>query len=148
MLGWPNCPECGKKAEFLSDSAPIYNGRNHGPLYVCTPCDTRVGCHKNSTIPLGSMAGKRLRQVRQDTHDAFDPIWKDECWPKGENAPKKRTAAYKWLAGRMGIDEVAECHIGWFDEEQCKRAIHFSKRYLSNWERRKRQKARKEAEWD
>jgi hypothetical protein len=40
----------------------------------------------------------------------------------GCNQFEARNAGYKWLAGEMGID-VKQCHVGYFDIEQCKRAI-------------------------
>jgi hypothetical protein len=37
-----------------------------------------------------------------------------------------RTAAYSWLASRMGI-AVEDCHIGRFDYEQCELVIKIMK---------------------
>lgn len=35
---------------------------------------------------------------------------------------KARGAAYKWLAGELGIS-AEQCHIGMFDETMCQRVI-------------------------
>lgn len=147
MVEWPYCPDCGKKAKFLNNSASLYGGKNHGPLYVCRDCDTRVGCHKGTKKPLGTMAGKKIRAARQRAHNAFDPIWNDKCWPKGVKAPMKRIPAYEWLAGRMEIADIHDCHIGSFDVELCDLVVAVSKKYLENKERRNRKKARREAKW-
>ena len=33
-----------------------------------------------------------------------------------------RAEAYRWLAGRLGI-EKDECHVGLFDAETCRRVV-------------------------
>ena len=109
----PVCPECGKPA-ILVDSKVVYQ-RSYGPIWYCDCIKgaVYVGCHRNTSIPLGTMATARLRYYRKRAHAAFDPLWKNK------RAKMSRTEAYHWLASRMNIP-VEECHIAMFDEETCK----------------------------
>lgn len=107
------CPYCHKPAVYLRSSEAVYNGRDYGPLWICQPCEAWVGCH-SSGKPLGRLANKALRVAKQAAHAAFDPIWR--------TSGASRAAAYAWLAGQLGIDP-RDCHIGFFDEETCARAI-------------------------
>lgn len=89
----------------------------HGVGYVCPACGTRHGAHQATGEPLGNPAADRdTRQARIDAHAALDALW------GGPDARMTRDAAYAYLAWRMGMT-AAECHIGRFDVEQCRRAI-------------------------
>jgi hypothetical protein len=122
----PYCPYCNAKAVLLraADAGYPYGSRDYGPTWTCVPCAAWVGCHANSTrhVPLGRLADAELRQWKTKVHDAFDPLWKVKMRRDGCNQFEARNAGYKWLAGEMGID-VKQCHVGYFDIEQCKRAI-------------------------
>lgn len=52
--------------------------------------------------------------ARGAAHDAFDPIW--------QSGKMSRTAAYKWLAERMGLN-ADDCHMEKFDAQQCHKVI-------------------------
>lgn len=109
-----NCPYCEKPAVWCENKA-IY-GKNYGKSYMCwfcKPCDAYVGCHKNSMVPLGTMANKELRTWRIKAHAIFDPKWKGK-------SNKARTQAYKMLAQKLGVKEI---HIGESDIETCKKII-------------------------
>lgn len=67
----------------------------------------------------GTSINKVLR-ARRGAHEAFDPIWK--------GGYMTRTGAYRWLAGRLGI-EHSECHMSLFDVETCQRVVDLSKEY-------------------
>ena len=95
------------------DSAVIY-GRSYGLVYYCEPCQAWVGCHPESTRPLGRLANSELRLAKREAHAAFDPIWK--------TGKKKRNQAYGWLALKLGIPRY-RCHIGMFDVALCARAV-------------------------
>ncbi|MBN6206237.1 hypothetical protein JYK21_07220 [Ralstonia pickettii] len=101
------CPYCKKEAEFVTSNQ--FYGKDYGTnLYVCHPCDARVGTHGKGKQPLGTMANKQLRALRMACHEAFDPMWK-----RG-----KRREAYSWLQEVMGLSKK-DAHIGKFDEKQC-----------------------------
>lgn len=119
------CPYCGNRAELV-DSSVVYKGRSYGMVWLCRPCKAWVGCHKNSKVhaPMGRLANKALRDLKRAAHEAFDPLWNGpQHSPIPECRPRfTRMEAYKWLAQKMGI-HPAFCHIGRFDEEQCKQVI-------------------------
>lgn len=108
------CPYCNGKAE-LKDSAIIYNGKSYGNVWVCEnypQCDSFVGVHKATNLPLGTLANNELRQLRRKCHDLFDKLWKSK--------KMNRQEAYKQLGELMGIEDP---HIGAFTVEQCQKYI-------------------------
>ena len=122
-----HCPYCFEPAKLLLSSAPIYHGRDYGPVHVCWPCDAWVGCHPNTTRPLGRLANAELRQWKMKAHAAFDPIWKARFERKSTIDPAYKKAMarggrYKKLAELLGIPRH-ECHIGMFDVDRCQRAV-------------------------
>ncbi len=112
----PVCPCCGRKAE-LKEKAEIY-GRGHGFVWACQECDTRVGVHRGSQKPLGTLADAETRAWRRKAHAAFDPLWRHSA----EGWRKRRRMAYAWLAGELGIPE-RRCHIALFDAEMCRKVV-------------------------
>jgi hypothetical protein len=64
--------------------------------------------------PLGRLSNAEGRMLKVAAHASFDPLWK--------NGLKSRSAAYAWLAKQLGI-AVEDCHIGQFDEAQCRRVV-------------------------
>lgn len=132
--GCPIC-YCGRTSVFLPSSEDLY-GTEYGPVYFCEPCYAWVGCHKGTTKPLGRPATQPIREARKKAHAAFDPIWQS-IWKElnqlhseklGRPAPAyygkgpARKSIYAWLAGEMDIP-VEECHISWFDVDDCQRVI-------------------------
>lgn len=83
-------------------------------IYLCQNCGARVGCHKGTDRPLGSVANEVLRLKRRETHQVFDSFWKGRGM--------SRTRAYQWLAKRMDLPEHA-AHIGGFEMDQCQQVI-------------------------
>lgn len=110
------CNYCGNPAELV-DSAQVYNGRSYGMMWVCWPCDARVGCHKNSRdfAPLGTLADAETRSWRGKAHAVFDPLW------KGKH-PIDRKDAYRKLQEIMGMTEK-QAHISRFDVAACQKLI-------------------------
>ena len=130
----PNCMHCGKISR-LTDGFEVYPHRrdlHEKSFYVCTGCESRVGCHPGSVIPLGRPANAALRIERSKTHAVIDPFWKQApnlpCY--GKDLPRKARAAikakarnriYKFLRREMKIT-AEEAHIGMFDVDQCRAA--------------------------
>lgn len=83
-------------------------------LYQCQNCNARVGCHKDTTRPLGNVANEVLRLKRMETHRVFDTHWK--------RRRMSRTEAYRWLAGELHLTEGC-AHIGGFEMDQCQKVI-------------------------
>lgn len=104
------CPYCAQPAELMLSSAPLYRGIDYGPVWICRPCQAWVGCHPETTNPLGRLANAALRRAKMAAHAAFDPLFKSGRMKRGE--------AYAWLAKALGIEKTA-CHIGMMDEAQC-----------------------------
>ena len=83
-------------------------------LYQCQNCGARVGCHKGTTRPLGSVANEMLRLKRKETHEGFDAWWRARRMT--------RTQAYKWLSEQF-YSGGQQAHIGSFEMDQCQRLI-------------------------
>ncbi len=122
------CPYCHKSSVFM-DSKAIYKKQSHGMVYACLPCKAWVGVHKGTDKALGRLANERLRQLKIQAHDYFDPIWKRIIEGGLSNKHKARNKAYCWLAKEMGIERQF-CHIGYFNEDQCEKAI----KIILDWE--------------
>jgi hypothetical protein len=110
------CPYCGEAARLISGQVAY----PHRPdlwtkqFWDCRPCGARVGCHGNTSRPLGRLANTKLRIARGKAHAALDPLY--------HRGPMSRSKAYAWLARELGIDREA-CHIGGFDLDQCKQVV-------------------------
>lgn len=110
------CPHCGRSCSIVNN-AEIY-GREFGEwpwAVMCQGCRSYVGLHPFTGIPLGTLATAPIRAARKEAKAAFNPLW--------ERGRMTRTEAYAWLAGAMGIANVDECHIGWFDVAQCNAVV-------------------------
>ena len=110
-----SCRLCGGRCEIVNNGV-IY-GKPYGEwpwAVVCLGCGAHVGMHPFTGIPLGTVALAPLREARKAAKRLFNPLWRDGAMT--------RTEAYTWLAGELGIP-VADCHIGWFEQDQCNAAI-------------------------
>lgn len=107
------CNYCGNEAKLVSSKS--FYGRSYGThLYVCWECDARVGTHRNSLVPLGTLANRELRQLRKECHQHFDVLWKSR--------KMSRSQAYHWLRKKMNLSRE-EAHIGMFNKSQCKELL-------------------------
>lgn len=116
------CPHCAGGVELVNNAA-IY-GRSYGEwpwVYHCTRCDAYVGLHPFTSIPLGTLATKPIREARKQAKAAFNPLWRSG---KGSIS---RSGAYAWLAGELGMPPN-QCHIGWFGVEQCQAVVEACRR--------------------
>jgi len=87
----------------------------YGHFYSCSNwpmCDILVGCHPDTTNPLGTPADQKTRDWRIKAHEAFDSLWKDK--------EMTRKDAYQWMKTAMGV-QSKDAHIGMFDLEMCKK---------------------------
>lgn len=122
----PYCPYCGKKA-VLRNAAYVY-GENAvvTHLYVCAgypECDSFVGVHKDTLLPLGYLENGRLRRKRIEAHRMFDLLWKKGVF--------SRNQAYKWVQDKFCLTR-SHAHIGYFSEYMCDQLIEESKKALEN----------------
>lgn len=108
------CRYCGAGVRLVNN-AEIY-GREYGDwpyAYLCGGCRAYVGIHPQTDIPLGTLANEELRKARNSCKSAFNSLM--------NVSGMSRSQAYDWLAHQMEID-VAHCHWGWFEVDQCKQA--------------------------
>ena len=116
----PVCPYCEEDSKLVSGS-DVWPGRSDLydlKIWECKPCKSRVGCKKNTDIPLGSLANPELRLIRRRAHESFDPIWK--------SARVSRSKAYADLADYLKLG-TSECHIGMMREGMCQRVIDYAR---------------------
>jgi hypothetical protein len=117
------CPYCKNRAKLFTSKE--FYGTDYGTnMWVCEPCDARVGTNGNSTTPLGTLAKEELRQLRMECHKRFDILWKAS---KGKRR-MTRTEAYQWLASKMSMSSK-EAHIGLFDDMDCIRFLMILKEH-------------------
>jgi hypothetical protein len=119
------CDYCSGPTEFVPDSQ-VYRQSYGSNVYLCRPCGAWVGVHRGGRIPLGRLAKPELRKLKIAAHAEFDVLWRAAMRHRGWSRSQARNAAYGWLAASMGIDR-AHCHIGMFDEDQCRLVIDVCK---------------------
>lgn len=130
LLNMKLCSNCNSQTKYYEDSSFIYNGVNYGPVYHCncTPGGIYVRCKKERpTVPLGYPANRQLRKLRKEAHDVFDPVWQQYRYTYGKHTTQDifRTACYQALALELDIKDKRQCHIGWFNESQCRKVKQF-----------------------
>lgn len=111
------CPYCKKDAKWC-ENKEIY-GKNYGRSYMCwhcADCNAYVGCHNNTTDPLGTMADKETRKWRQKAHQVLDPIWRNHRMKRGD--------VYAILQNHFGFP----VHVAQSDIEMCKKIIKICKK--------------------
>jgi hypothetical protein len=112
------CPYCGKRVNLVNN-AEIY-GCAYGEwpwAYACEDrrgCNSYVGLHPFTHIPVGTLADAPTRKARQKAKSVFNPIW--------QGGKMTRKQAYATLAKAMGIP-VDSCHMGWFSVADCERVF-------------------------
>lgn len=112
------CPYCGAKAS-LRPTSVVYgdDAKTDGYLYVCDrypKCDSYVGAHQRTKLPMGTLANGDLRHKRIEAHKAFDWMWKSGLMTKWQ--------AYKWMQGKLALTDE-QAHIAKFSEYMCDRLI-------------------------
>lgn len=112
-----HCPNCGCDV-LLVNNREIY-GREYGDwpyAYRCVDhrgCDSYVGLHPNTDLPLGTLANKPTREARKTYKSFFFQLQRARGW--------SRKQAYAWLTQRMGIPPD-QCHWGFFGVAQAELA--------------------------
>src|SRR5688572_15421813 len=117
------CPFCGSRVVFCTNDVLYGELKGDWPyIYRCVSnrCDSYVGVHPNTDMPLGTLANLETRRYRRLAHVYFDSIWR--------TGKMRRRAAYEWLAKELGISS-GQCHIALFDVEQCKRVVDIVDKY-------------------
>jgi hypothetical protein len=117
------CPYCQRPARYLASSAPVYGGREYGPIWLCAPCDART------PAPLGpdqpperTLANGPTRGLRKRAHELFDPLWHAVARRDHMSRTETRSRAYAWLSSSLDIPPD-QCHFGMMQEPDLRRAI-------------------------
>lgn len=112
------CPYCGAHAVLRSSKA-VYQGKakpgRH--LFVCARyplCDSYVGAHEGTLLPMGTLANGDLRNKRIQAHRAFNRLW--------ESGTMKKWQAYRWMQAKFGLCSQ-QAHIAMFSEYMCDQLI-------------------------
>ena len=103
-------------------------------LYVCSrfpSCDSYVRVHPGTKTPMGTMANRELRILRNEAHRAFDQLHK--------RGLMTREDAYRWLASVLGVP-MGQAHIGCLGEYYCRRVIEESEKVLNQQKKRTQRK--------
>ena len=101
-------------------------------LYVCSrypACDSYVRVLPGTKIPVGTMANRELRALRNEAHRNFDQLHK--------RGLMSREDAYHWLASILAAP-LGQAHIGYLGEDYCRQVIEESKKVLNSQENKKR----------
>lgn len=73
------CPYCGSRA-YLRPSSVVYGDHTddeEAKLYVCArypACDAYVAAHKDTLLPMGTLADRNLRRKRMEAHSALNRL--------------------------------------------------------------------------
>lgn len=126
------CPYCGSHTIYRSADG-IYQDNSRGTmLYVCArypACDSYVRTHAGTKIPVGSMANRELRALRNTAHHYFDQLYKTGLMSKQDS--------YQWLADVIAAP-LSQAHIGYLSEYYCKVVIEQCKQYLERYKRKQK----------
>ena len=113
------CPYCGSQA-LPRPASVVYGPKasdSTAPYYVCARfpvCNAYVAAHKDTRLPMGTLADSALRRKRTDAHRAFSRLWEDGLMTKKQ--------AYLWLQAKLDLPE-REAHIGKFSLFRCEEVI-------------------------
>ena len=120
------CPYCGSRA-LLRPASVVYGPRAADPAvpyYVCArypACDSYVAAHRDTHLPMGTLANRPLRRKRIDAHRAFNRLWESGLMTKKQ--------AYLWLQAKLGLPKQ-EAHIGKFSLFRCEEVISLCNDYF------------------
>ena len=127
------CQYCGGTVVLRSADGIYHENHSHTMLYVCSnypQCDAYVRTHPGTNIPVGTLANRELRTLRNQAHHYFDQLYLSGLMSKQD--------AYLWLAGLLQVP-LSKAHIGFLGEYYCNEVIAESKKLLER--RRKQQPA-------
>lgn len=123
-----SCPYCGEQAvirhadyifkENVSENAPYY--------YVCKnypDCDTYIKCQMGNFLPYGTLANRKLRQMRTVAHNYITLIV--------ENDIMEYNAVYDLLASKRDV-ELKYAHLRYSTMYSIKETIAILREVLDN----------------
>lgn len=118
------CNVCGEEKVHLVSNAAVY-GKTYGEwpfVYLCRSCHAYVGVHKDTDLPLGTLADSETRDMRKAAKSLFLKI-------NEKHFKRIRDKSYAWLADKMGIDRSV-CHFAMFDYDQAFQALEICNDFM------------------
>ena len=115
------CPYCGSQA-LLRPASVVHEHTIPGEE-VCARfpvCNAYVSAHRDSHLPMGTLADRPLRQKRRQAHITLSQLW--------ERGLMTRKEAYRWLQVQLSLPE-SEAHIGHFSAYRCDQVIDLCNRF-------------------
>lgn len=123
------CEHCGGAVVLHRTSEHFYKV-DRGPMWVCTVCQARVGCHRGKRYrPLGRLSTPGMRSAKRLAHQFFDEMWRRKMARDKATRQEARTRAYAWLARELGVP-FHLCHIGNMSPELCDRVVALCRPYV------------------
>ena len=121
------CPYCRAKAT-LHPSSYVFGDAalSDNLLYVCDrypACDSYVGAHRRTKLPMGTLADGDLRHKRIEAHKSFGWLWESGLMTKAQ--------AYKWMQAKLGI-RGEQAHIAKFNHYMCDQLIRICEQAKQN----------------
>jgi zinc-finger-containing domain len=120
MLHALRCPICGSGTKEMTETQ-IYGREYKGVKMIACEnypkCNSYVGTHKDTGIPLGRLADHELRIARKEAHDVFDRLWK--------LAHMTRQQAYEELSSQLDLDPYLT-HFAYFSKDTCLKAKNWA----------------------
>lgn len=111
------CNYCNGECEWVSNKE-VY-GKKYGKshmIWLCRDCDAYVGCHNNSKNPMGTLANRKLRQLRKDAKNLFI----SKCLNGNRQYNYDRYCEIASLLNK----KMSKTHFAMFNEEDCQKIIH------------------------
>ena len=125
------CQYCGGTVVLRSADGIYRDNPNHTMLYVCSNyphCDAYVRTHPGTNIPVGTLANRKLRMLRNEAHHQFDQLYRSGIMSKQD--------AYLWLADLLQMP-LSKAHIGYLGEYYCNEVIAESKKLLDMYQKQR-----------
>jgi ssDNA-binding Zn-finger/Zn-ribbon topoisomerase 1 len=123
------CPQCGNPVVLRSADGVYKDNPNGTMVYACAKypeCDTYVRVFPGTKKAVGTLAGGKLRQLRQEAHRHFDRLHLSGIMSRKE--------AYEWLAVMLQAP-LSQTHIGYLGEYYCQQVIEESSKLFENHRR-------------
>lgn len=135
--GAPRCPYCGNHTVLRSADGIYRENSRQEMLYVCKKypvCDAYVRVQKGTTIPLGTIANRELRELRIKAHQQFDKLYKCGYMSKHD--------AYQWLGNLLGVP-AKNAHIAQLNVLSCNLVIREAQKQVEWYRARSQDNKRK-----
>jgi len=128
------CPYCDRMADLVDSS--IVHQESHGLIFHCKHCSAHVST-TNGDISLGSLAKEPLRKTRRQCYEIVEKLIARKVSFGKITTKVARSRMRKWLMEILNITEV-ECHIGYWNTEQCNLVIKECQKYFPTEEELRR----------